>query len=245
MTAVDAIDRALRLLGVYDPLESASDAERKDGLTALNDMINDWGSQRLTIHTVTRTAGLDLVSGTQEYTIGSSGTFNLVRPSWIEYWGVVPDPSLTDPLELAMGPPLTVKQWARVPVKSTSGPYPTALYYDYGFASSLGTISVYPVPDSSTPDIVLYTPTAIIEFADLSTTSYLFPPGYRKAIIYNLALELAPEFGVKQINPLVIKGAEDSFANIKRANIRMDDLRVDDALLGGSPFDWQSGDAAV
>ncbi|NBS70842.1 hypothetical protein EBT31_18340 [bacterium] len=80
------------------------------------------------------------------------------------------------------------------------------------------------------PDIEMYiypVPTRLLEWhfvsveelnkpADLST-QILFPPGYLRAFTYNLACEIAPEFGVEP-SPQVQRIAMYSKRDLKRIN---------------------------
>ena len=105
----------------------------------------------------------------------------------------------------------------------------------------MATISVWPIPDNSSCQLVLYTPTALSQFADL-TTAYTFPPGYEEAMRYQLALRLAPEFGVS-ITPEIFKLAADTYANVKRLNLSTttEELSIDAALLAeGGRYDWRT-----
>jgi hypothetical protein len=49
------------------------------------------------------------------------------------------------------------------------------------------------------------------------TTALAFPPGYLRAFVYNLAMEIAPEFGVEP-SPQVTRIAMTSKRNLKRIN---------------------------
>jgi hypothetical protein len=56
----------------------------------------------------------------------------------------------------------------------------------------------------------------LVQPATLATTLYL-PPGYLRAFKYNLACEIAPEFGVEP-SPTVSRIAMTSKRNLKRIN---------------------------
>jgi hypothetical protein len=74
----------------------------------------------------------------------------------------------------------------------------------------------------------------VANFADL-TTVYTFPDGYDDALVYNLAVRLAPEFGVgASINLAEVRRlAAETFANIKRINQRPETMSMPTALMGG------------
>ena len=75
----------------------------------------------------------------------------------------------------------------------------------------------------------MYAWAQVAEYAALTSTVAL-PPGYRRMIITNLALELAPAFD-KQPSPATIAAASDSIAAVKRGNKRLMDLSIDQGAL--------------
>jgi len=82
---------------------------------------------------------------------------------------------------------------------------------------------------------------ALEAFADYDTL-YDLPPGYARALRYNLAVELAPEFG-RPLDPLVAGLAAESLATIKRANVRTVPVGVDAALIvDAAGFDINVGE---
>jgi hypothetical protein len=65
--------------------------------------------------------------------------------------------------------------------------------------------------------------------ATLSTILY-YPPGYLRAFTYNLAMEIAPEFGVEP-SPQVQRIAMTSKRNLKRINNPDDVMSIPYALV--------------
>lgn len=224
ISARDLITRALRLLGVYEAGETPSPEDLSDGLEALNDMLDDWATQQLTSPYIKRTTWT-IVSGTAAYTIGDGGTVNIARPTalkQIQFVDTSTDPDTEYPLAY-----LTDDAYAGLTQKAVTSLYPSAAYYQSDTAV-LGRITLWPVPTSSTLLGVVYAPSATPYFDDLSSV-ICFRPAYVRAMRFNLAVELAPEFDVTPSDG-VLHAAADGLANLKRSNIRLSDLSVDLAL---------------
>lgn len=226
-SANDFAGYALRLLNVIQPGE---DPSSEDGQTAF-DVLNRWmdwlGTQRQTIYFLTRTTQT-LTASTASYTIGTGGTINIARPVWIDKAMLVLDTAASPTTEVPIRV-LTDDEYAGWPQKSLTSSLPAAIWYDHNWSSGLGRIYPLPIPDVGTTQLVLYTPTALIEFADQSTV-YTFPPGYRRAITYNLALELSLYYPAATAPPNLATFAADSLADVKRANLRLSHVVIDPAL---------------
>jgi hypothetical protein len=69
----------------------------------------------------------------------------------------------------------------------------------------------------------------LTEVANLSTVLY-YPPGYLRAFTYNLAMEIAPEFGVEP-SPQVKRIAMTSKRDLKRINNPDDVMALPYALV--------------
>lgn len=240
-SANDFTTRALRLLGIFEATETPPAEDLAHGLIVLNDWIDSLALERLTIYTVTRTLK-SLGNGTASYTVGSGGDINIARPITFAGVSVIADDTASPTTETPLPLPIHVSQYQAIPNKTTSGT-PDRVYWDAGWSSSRGTLYVYPVPAVSTMDLVLYTPTALTQFAD-GTTSYTFPPGYARMIRTNLALELAGDFNVVP-SPDVTRVAVDSKARIKAANLKLAPLGIDPLLIrhGGRRYNIYSDSA--
>jgi hypothetical protein len=64
----------------------------------------------------------------------------------------------------------------------------------------------------------------------LLSTELFFPPGYMRAFAYNLAMEIAPEFGVEP-SPQVQRIAMTSKRNLKRINNPYDVMSLPYAVV--------------
>jgi hypothetical protein len=84
-------------------------------------------------------------------------------------------------------------------------------------------ITVYPVPIKALEWHIISVET-LTEVSSVATDMY-FPPGYLRAFRYNLACELAPEFGVEP-SPQVQRIAMSSKRNIKRINFPGDLMAI-------------------
>jgi hypothetical protein len=237
-TALDVITAALREIGVLAAGEVPSAAEGSDGLTALNNWLDQKAAERLTIYQVTRTLWT-ISANDGEYTVGASGNVNVARPTSIQ--GVSIIETATDPdYEISLGDGLTDDAYRGITQKALTSTLPRHWYYNATFP--LGTLTLWPIPTSTTLQGALYAPQQITSFAALSTDVSL-PPGYMRAMIKNLALDLSPSYGV-QPSMLLVDQARESLATVKRSNIRPTELVCDaGALIQGArgTFDIRTG----
>ena len=229
-TARDLVEASLREIGVLAGGEAAASADASDGLSALNRLIDSWSNERLTLYTTTRTTWT-ITANTQSYLVGTSQVVNVSRPTHVDEVRFV-DTSLDPDTEFPISE-LTVEAYASWSQKASTATYPTNYYYNPTYASA--TISLFPIPTSTTLTGVLYAPAVLGTLASLST-SVSFPPGYERFLIKNLAIELLPSYE-RQPNPMLVEQARESKTNIKRMNerFRLRDLAFPmDALISAN-----------
>src|SRR5690606_29570497 len=108
-------------------------------------------------------------------------------------------------------------------------------YYERAYP--VASLFLYPVPTGA---YELHLPVwlPLSGFADLQT-NYLLPPGYRRALEYSLAEELAP--GLAEVPGYVTKTAAQARRNIKRVNRETPVLDVPVDLQHGRRFNIFSG----
>ena len=237
MNALQIISAAMRNTNALASGETPTSAEAQDSLSLLNQMMDSWSAERLMVFTITIYNDV-LVPGQQTYTLGTGGDFNTQRPARLERASVMWAGNVGQPLEYPLTL-LTDKQWQeQIPVKNIQSTIPQYLYNDGAFP--LMNLSFWCVPTIADP-VKLYMWTMLTQFADL-TTDYDFPPAYSEAIQYNLALRLAANNIGTIANQLTVALAINGLAVIKRMNMPLLDLRVDEALPGmrGSHYDWRS-----
>lgn len=229
MTVRNIIKSTMRLLGVIAQGETPTADEYQDAVSALNGMIDSWSNQSLLINSKTREV-FNLISGQSSYTVGTGGNFNTSRPVSILNASYLLNNS-EYPLDI-----ITQQEYAQIQIKTLAS-QPSKLYASGTYP--LDTINLYPVPNIAA-QIVLYT---IKPFADYTSldTEIVLPPGYERALKYNLAVEIAPEYG-KQISAEIATIAADSKAEIKRLNSESLYLTSDVVFLNNSKvFDINSG----
>lgn len=218
MTALELIGASMKRIGVLDANETPTGQEANDGLERLNSLIDGWGTERLTMYTSLRTTWT-IVSGQAAYTVGTGGDVSIARPIYLDDLKFI-DTSQDPDLEMPLGV-LTVNAYADIPQKALTSTYPSYAYYNLTFP--LATLTYWMVPTSSTLLGVIYAPVAVGEVALSDTLS--LPPGYRRFMRDNLAVELSPEYQVEPSSALRLS-ARESKADVKRANLRLIDLHV-------------------
>ena len=207
-TAGDQINRALRLLGVLAEGETPSAATSQDALTALNQMIESWNTERLTVFS-TQDQVFTWPSGTISRTLGPSGDFVGNRPVLLD------DATY---FKASNGVSYGIKfinqqQYDGIAVKTVTSTFPQVMFTNMTFPNI--EMTIYPKP---TQDLEWHF-ISVKELDNPATlvTNLTFPPGYLRAFVYNLAMEIAPEFGVEP-SPQVQRIAMTSKRNLKRIN---------------------------
>ncbi len=235
MTALDLIASSMRLIGVLASGETPSDAEAEDSLMVLNQMLDSWNAERLSIFTIARQV-FNLTTAQQTYSMGLGGDFNVPRPPRIDRASIISLTNVSQPLELPIDY-LTDAQWQGIPVKNINSSLPQSVW-DTG-DWPLRFLNYWPIPNQAV-QTALYTWTAVSQFADL-TTDNTFPPGYIQAIRYNLALFLGPEFNLS-VRPDIAQLAVATKAIVKTINVPIVEAQIDSALLNprGGAYDYRS-----
>ncbi len=146
----------------------------------------------------------------------ASGTITVLFESNLSEVVEMPCPVITD----------DARQW--IQIKSLASPLFTSVYYNPTYFGGFGTIELWPIPTESTNALVLYRPLQLSTFTSL-TAQYQLPDGVDDAIVYNLAVRRAPDYG-KIPSPIVVAMAGATIGNYKRGNIKMADLPIDPAF---------------
>jgi hypothetical protein len=207
-TAGEQINRALRLLGVLAEGETPSASVSQDALMAFDQMVESWNTERLSVF-CTQDQVFTWPSGLISRTLGPTGDFVGNRPVLLDdstYY--VGNNGVSYGVKF-----INQDQYNGIAVKTVTSTFPQVIFVNETFPNV--EMYVYPRP---TQDLVWH----FISVQELSqpatlATSLLFPPGYLRAFVYNLAMELAPEFGVEP-SPQVKRIAMTAKRNLKRIN---------------------------
>ena len=220
-TAGDQINRALRLLGILAEGETPSASMSQDALMAMNQMIESWDTERLSTF-VTQDQVFTWPSGEISRTLGPSGDFVGLRPVLMDDATYFKAPNgVSYGIKF-----INQQQYNGIAVKTVTSTYPQVIWVNMGFPDV--TLTVYPRP---TQDLEWHF-VSVQELdnpATLATPLY-FPPGYLRAFTYNLAMEIAPEFGVEP-SPQVMRIAMTSKRDLKRINNPDDVMALPYALV--------------
>lgn len=224
-SALDLIQRALRLCRIKAAGETPTAAEAQDALTALNGMLSTWRLNSLLVYAIDRQL-LILVANQGSYTIGPGGNWNVTRPVRIEQAGFVVDNGLSTEMETALKV-LTDEEYQAIWYKTRTSSWPAWLYYDRAYP--LGHVIVYPVPTIAR-HVALYLWHVLAQVPTL-TTVIDFPPGYEEALAFNLPLRMAPEYGVP-VSEEVREIARETKALIELQNFQVPVAQFDQGLGG-------------
>ena len=222
-TAGDQINSALRLIGQLAEAETPSAAASQDALAALNQMIDSWNTERLAVFS-TQDQVFDWPPNVLSRTLGPSGDFVGNRPILLD--------DATYFIDTASGISYGIKiinqqQYDGIAVKTVTSTYPQVIWINMSYPN----IEMYVYPK----------PTKVLEWHFISveeltqpallSTTLAFPPGYLRAFKYNLACEIAAEFGVEP-SPQVQRIAMTSKRNLKRINNPDDVMSIPYAIVG-------------
>lgn len=208
-TAGDIINGSLRLLGVLAEGEVPSAETSQDALRAMDQMIDSWNTERLSVY-ATQDQVFTWPSGQLSRTLGPSGNFVGNRPVLLDDSTYFRDPGTGVSYGIKF---INQQQYNGIAVKTVTSTFPQVIFVNMTHPDI--EMYIYPRP---TRDLEWHfiSVEELTQPATLATVLH-FPPGYLRAFRYNLACELAPEFGVEPA-PQVQRIAMTSKRNLKRIN---------------------------
>lgn len=221
-TAGEQINGALRLIGQLAEGETPSAATSQDALTALNQMIDSWNTERLSVFS-TQEQIFMWPPNEIHRTLGPTGDFVGNRPILLDDATYYIDPASGISYGIKI---INQQQYDGIAVKTVTSTFPQVIWINMDY-----------------PDIDMYIypkPTKVLEWHFVSvqelnkpaalTTELAFPPGYLRAFKYNLACEIATEFGIEP-PPNVARIAMTSKRDLKRINNPDDVMSIPYAIV--------------
>lgn len=205
-SANDIIERAMVKARIIYPGESIPADKLNQVYDELNDMIESWALEKLML-VADVLEDFTLTSGVSEYTYGSGGDFDSARPIEIKDECFIRSGGVDYPVRLR-----DLGVYRSITVKSTQG-IPRLMAYNPEYPR--GKVFLFPTPDS-TYSFYIRAAKTLTGFSD-KTTSVNFEPGYVRAIITNLAVEISPNFG-KKVSKELAFAAQQAKKAIKSAN---------------------------
>jgi len=225
-TARNIVKKALQKTGVVTKDEEPSADELQDGIHSMNAMIDSWSNETLMIYARSWET-FNLTSGVGEYTIGTGQTFDTSRPI-----DIVTAYARIGNTDYTLGELSDVNYNNDIITKNTQGP-PQFYNYDNGYP--VAKIRIYPVPTAGYTLFLLSEKKLSDWEAD---DEVLLPPGWERALIYNLAVEISSEYGQEPPSSTA-KIAKESIANLK-ISIAKNKTADAPSLVGGYAFNIRS-----
>lgn len=221
MTIREFLEKSLRQIKVLAAGESADGDTIQDALLSFNILMDAWNAEGL----IRSKGGISSQAITAAQTF--SFTNSTIDPSAVYGVNHLPD-SQTAQRELQI---LTVEQFQIEMTKTVvTGTYAEKIYFYKDLSGDLKGY-LFPTP-SGTGTLKFFVQERFT--ATNSNLSSDFPVelvGYQRALLFNLALEMCPEFGV-QPDAVLIKNAEESKAQVMRSNF--------EPIIINADFDFSS-----
>ena len=234
-TALDEIKGASRLIGQLAEGEDPSAATAQDALTALNSMLDSWSIERLSVFgTQDQVFTWPAAQATRTLGPGVANNFIGLRPVQLLPSSFFRDTGSGVSYDIEL---INEARYNGIALKTATSTYPQVMFVET-LADNIA-LSVYPVPTKAL-EFHFISIIPLTQAANL-VDELIIPPGYRRAFKFNLALEIASEFGV-EARPTVKRIAAVSKRALKRINSPDDMLSLPAGLGGGvSRYNIYSG----
>lgn len=210
MTTVrELLNDTHRLLFLTASGNVVPEVDYQDNLRTLNQMLDSWNTERLSVFS-TQDQVFTWPAGQISRTLGPSGNFVGNRPITLDDSTYYKDPGTGVSYGIKI---INQQQYDGIAVKTVTSTYPQVIWLNMDYPNI--DMYVYPVPTRAL-EWHFISVDELTQPATLSTT-LAFPPGYLRAFRYNLACELAPEFGIEPSRQIQ-RIAMTSKRNLKRIN---------------------------
>ena len=223
-SAGEIINGSLRLIGALAEGETPSAETSADALMAMNQMLDSWNTERLMIYNTidqTFTWPTDQITRT----LGPSGDFVGLRPVALDDSTYYRDATTGVSYGIKF---INQQQYNGIAVKTVTSTYPQVMWINMEHPNI--EMTIYPKPTRALEWHFI----SVQELAQpaVLATSLAFPPGYLRAFRYNLACEIAAEFGIEPPRA-VARIAMVSKRNVKSQNGPYDIMSIPYAIMVG------------
>lgn len=181
-TVKKIVKKAFQKAGILTKTQDPAADELNDAVDALNDMMESWANDSM-LCIARATENFPLTANISAYTIGTGGAFNTVKPIDI-ISAFIRSGGIDYPVDV-----ITDENYSDITFK-TAGGIPDWLKFDNSFP--LATITLYPVPYGGL-NLYLLTEKPLTAYG--INDSVILPPGWNRALIYNLSIEIGPDYG--------------------------------------------------
>lgn len=229
-TVTSIVTDAYNEIGVLAPGELLSDNTGLQalGLLRFQQLLDAWQADRLQLAVQAR-ATFTLTSGTSSVTIGPSGSVTTTpatatAPVWLDTVAYV-NPGSSPAQEVGMGQ-MDRDTYAGLNIKTLSSSLPQDYFYQLSNTTALGTLFIWPQV-SQNITIVIYSPQGLGVPTAVGDT-ILGPPGYQRAMMKCLALELCSPTGTPVPELLPMQAAQAK-KDMQRPNVMPGLMGVDPA----------------
>lgn len=225
-TMRDLVTGAARLLGIKGQGESLSGAEAADAIAVLNEMIDAFNSSGMLLYTTT-TKVFPLSSLTQPYTIGPSGNI-VASPRPTRLVGAWIRDNSTTPASDTKLLILADTDYGDIVSKGSTSTTPYAIYMDRQFPTA--NLYLYPQASDTSKSLVLQYLAPLDSNVTLDTVDNL-PPAFRQMLRFNLAVLLAPEYGLEAPQTVQMQAAVSKMY-IEQSNFQIYEMSFDSGAFG-------------
>lgn len=236
MTGAGICKMSLVELGILEASENPEASATEYCMQKLGMMIDSWSSWQDLIW-YERTDLFHLQAGQLEYSIGPGGDFDMPRPikiigAQLRIESAGPQP--VDYTIMEQSP----SDYNEIGIKNVQA-YPRQ--YGYNPEFPLAKMKFWPIPDQSYKVLL----TSHMPFASIDQNAEaIMPPGFLEAIVYNLAVLIAPAFGTvpsvtasNRASFLLKKLIQGNFSTLKR-RVSPDESAPGFPEYTGVPYAW-------
>ena len=222
-TAGDLITGALRLIGQLAEGEVPSSETSNDALLAMHQLLDSWSTERLSIYS-TQDQVFTWPAGAISRTLGPTGDFVGNRPVQLDDATYFRDAGTGVSFGTKI---INQQQYDGIAVKTVTSTYPQVIWLNMTMPNI--EMRLYPVPTRAL-EWHFISVDELVQPVTLAT-ELVVPPGYLRAFRFNLAVEIATEFGIDPPQN-VARIAMSSKRNLKRINNPGDIMALPYSIVG-------------